>query len=74
MKLIPEKDEITINEFQDTIGFGKTFGFNDNEANYVLDNLSGEGVLSLNRQLFPTTLIRTRNTRDVISLLYSRLL
>ncbi|NLB80101.1 MAG: hypothetical protein GX800_00455, partial [Clostridiaceae bacterium] len=74
MKLIPEKDEITINEFQDTIGFGKTFGFNDNEANYVLDNLSGEGVLSLNRQLIPTTLIRTRNTRDVISLLYSRLL
>lgn len=73
-RLIPEKDEITINELQDKIGFGKTFGFNDNETNYVLDILSSEGVLSLNRQLFPATLICTANTNDVISLLYSRLL
>lgn len=73
-RLIPEKDEITFLELQDTIGFGKTFGFNENETNYVLDTLSSEGMLSLNRQLFPTTLIRTAHASDVISVLYSRLL
>jgi hypothetical protein len=72
--LLHDKDEITILELQEIIGFGRTFGLNENETDLVLDVLAGEGLLSLNRQLYPPTIIRTAHANDVIANLYSRLL
>lgn len=72
--LYQDKREITDFELKNGIGFGKLFGFNEDECNYVIDSLSDEGLLMVNRQLYPATIIRTANVESVIPLLYSRLL
>ncbi|WP_050699156.1 hypothetical protein [Anaeromassilibacillus senegalensis] len=73
-RLFPEKREITSLELKETLGFGKTFGFNEDECNYVIDSLSDEGLLTINKQLYPATIIRTTNADNMIPHLYSRLL
>ena len=73
-RLFPDKREITISELKNEIGFDRIFGFNEDESNSVIDSLAFEGILTINRQLFPATLIRTSDTGSVISKLYSRLL
>lgn len=73
-RLYKDKREITDFELKDGIGFGKIFGFNEDECNYVIDSLRDEGLLMVNRQLYPATIIRTANTGNIISMLYSRLL
>lgn len=72
--LLPEKSEITVLELIDQLSFGKVFGLNDDSVDEVLEMLSDIGVLSLNRQLFPMTIIRTSDSKDIIPELYSRLL
>lgn len=71
---LPDKSEITVFELTEKLSFGKLFGLNDDSINEVLEMLSDEGILSLNRQLFPMTIIRTADSMSVISDLYSRLL
>ena len=46
----------------------------DESIGEVLDELSDEGVIAVNRQLFPTTIIRMATSDDIIARLYSRLL
>ena len=70
----PEKSEITLIEFIDELSFGKIFGLSDESIGEVLDELSDEGVIAVNRQLFPTTIIRMATSDDIIARLYSRLL
>lgn len=73
-RIYPEKREITDFELKNGIGFGKMFGFNEEECNYVVDSLSDEGLLMVNRQLYPATIIRTASVENIIPRLYSRLL
>lgn len=73
-RLFPDKREITISDLKNEIGFDRIFGFNEDESNSVIDSLAFEGILTVNRQLFPATLIRTSDTGSIISKLYSRLL
>ncbi len=73
-RLYSEKREITDFELKDGLGFGKMFGFNEEECNYVIDSLSDEGLLIVNRQLYPATIIRTADAKSIIPRLYSRLL
>lgn len=73
-KLLSDKSEITVFELTEQLSFGKVFGLNDDSINEVLEMLSDEGILTLNRQLFPMTIIRTADSMSVISDLYSRLL
>ena len=72
--VLPDNIEITILDLQNTIGFGKIFGLNDEEIEFVLESLSEEGIISVNRQLYPPTIIRTYQTSALIPLLYSKLL
>lgn len=72
--VFPDKQEITDFEFKNEIGFGRIFGLNEDECNYVVDSLAYEGFISVNRQLFPATIIRISNSENVISQMYSRLL
>jgi hypothetical protein len=73
-RLFPDKQEITDFELKDELGFNKIFGLNEDECNYVIDALADEGIITVNRQLYPATLIRTSNLSGIISRLYSRLL
>lgn len=73
-RLFPGKQEITDFDIKDEIGFGRIFGLNEDEYNYVLDALSYEGIISVNRQMYPATIIRTASTESVIPQIYSRVL
>lgn len=73
-RIFPDKQEITDFDLKNEIGFDKIFGFNEDECNYVVDSLAYEGFITVNRQLFPATVIRISSSESVISQLYSRLL
>ena len=73
-RVFPEKQEITDLEIKNEIGFDKIFGLNEDEYNYVIDSLSFEGVITVNRQLYPATIICTSGVQNIIPQLYSRLL
>lgn len=73
-RIAPNQCEITDRVLKDTVGFGKIFGFNEDECDYVINSLQDENLLAVNRQLYPMTIIRTASTNDVIPQLYSRLL
>lgn len=72
--VFPDKQEITDFELKNELGFDKIFGLNEDECNYVVDSLAYEGFITVNRQLFPATIIRISNSENVISQMYSRLL
>ena len=72
--ILPEKTEITLFELLDRLSFGKIFGLAHDTVNELLDDMSGEGIISVNRQLFPTTIIKTTSSNELIAQLYSRLL
>lgn len=72
--ILPEKTEITLFELLDSLSFGKIFGLADDTVNELIDDMSGEGIISVNRQLFPTTIIKTTSSNELIAQLYSRLL
>lgn len=73
-RIAPDRCEITDLMLKDNMGFGKMFGFSEDECGYVIDSLRDENLLAVNRQLYPMTIIRTTNSLDVIPRLYSRLL
>ncbi|MDY4769149.1 MAG: DUF4007 family protein [Lachnospiraceae bacterium] len=73
-KLLSNKHEITFTELTEYAGFGKIFGFSDDIVNDILATLEDEGVISVNRQLLPITIIRTAQTDEIIPQLYSQLL
>lgn len=73
-QLFPTQQEITALEIDGTLGFAKTFGFCEEDFHGVLDDLNQEGIVSVNRQLFPPTVIRTAKAEDLIDKIYSRLL
>lgn len=72
--LLPSKHEITMTEIEEILGLGKVFGLPPDEVNCVLDSLADEGLVVMNRQLFPASVIRMSEAKEVVSYLYSRLL
>lgn len=72
--LFPEKTELTMPEITDDLMFGKVFGLSDDEIDAILESLQDKGVISINRQLFPITIVKTMDTEEAISNLYSMLM
>ena len=72
--LMHDKNEITIDELIESLSFGKQFGLSDDSINEILDELSEEEIITVNRQLFPPTIIRMSTKDDVLPLIYSRLM
>ena len=73
-RLYGEQKEISEFDLKEGIGFDRIFGLNKDECDYVIESLSYEGIISVNRQLYPMTLIRQASAESVIPKLYSRLL
>lgn len=71
--IFPDKQEVTIPEIDQKLGIASTFGLHEEEWQTLLDTLMGEGIISLNRQLMPATIIKTAMAEDMVSQLYSRL-
>ena len=72
--LFPGKKEITILELFETIGLGKVFNLGELDIDGILDDLSSEGLLQVNRQLYPATIVRLSNSNVIIPKLFSLLL
>ncbi|MBU9728867.1 DUF4007 family protein [Diplocloster modestus] len=70
----PNSMEITMIQLMNELSFGKVFGLNDDSVHEVLEDLCNEGILSVNRQLFPATIMRSATVAGILPLLYSRLL
>ncbi len=73
-ELFPDKKEITFTDIINTIEFGKIFGLNDEDVDGVLDTLENIGVIKLNRQLYPVTVVRTADKDEILGNIYSLLM
>ena len=73
-RLFPDKKELTLLEILDDLSFGKVFGLNDEVVDSVLSSLEERRIISINRQLFPITIVRTMGLEEIISLIYSILM
>lgn len=71
---LPGKNEITIFDLDRELVFGKIFGLNDGEIDCVLNMLCDEGLIAVNRQLYPLTIVQIVDMEDIISRLYDNLL
>lgn len=65
--------EITVIQLTDELCWSKRFGFDDTETMNVLDELSNEGIISLNKQLHPCTIVRSDSSESYIDRLYDLL-
>ena len=73
-KLYPDRQELTLIEINSGIGIGRIYNFSNETIDDVLDMLSNEGIISVNRQLNPITVIRLVTTEFAMNRIYSRLL
>lgn len=72
--LFPEKKELILPEVLEDLSFGKVFGLNDEDVDSVLSTLEDRRIISINRQLFPITIVRTMGLEEIIGLVYSVLM
>lgn len=70
---LQETVEITTDQIADTLMWNKRLGFDESEMLFVLEELEAEGLVRLNKQLVPYTVIRTAETNDVLPRIYELL-
>lgn len=70
----PEKAEITFTDLIEKIEIGKVFNLSNENIDSIITDLEFEGILKVNRQLFPLTIMCTSDLQHIISQLYSQLL
>lgn len=58
-KYLPNETEITIGCLSENLAWSNRLGFDDEEIMNVLDDLSDEGYIKVNKQLHPCTIIKT---------------
>lgn len=66
------REEITSEEL-DKLGFSYAFGWSKNTQYQVLEHLSDKGLIRLNRQISPFTVLRLSDMKNAIEKLYSEL-
>lgn len=71
--LLPERRELTLDEVQNVLGWDKPFLWSDRETHNILDSLCDLGLIAVNKQLTPITVIRNALQNSVITKLYSLL-
>ena len=69
----PEVSELTSEQLSDKLHWGKRFGFDDDETLYALESLEDIGVVKLNKQLVPLSIIKTAEAASVLPHLYDLL-
>ena len=72
-QLFSTRNEISAEEMK-ALRFGQTFGWNAQREFEILEQLNEIGVVGLNRQLYPFTVVRKMNSEEVGNKLFSLLL
>lgn len=70
--VFPEEEEISSIQLM-KLRFGKIFGWDEQKEYEVLEHLSDKGMIRLNRQLVPYTILRLVEKESVMEKLYSEL-
>ena len=71
-QMYPYNNEISSIELNE-LKFASAFGFNQMTINKVLGHISEKGLININGQLSPFTIIKVIKLEDILSLLYSLL-
>ncbi|MFQ8662009.1 MAG: hypothetical protein ACLR9S_00185 [Lachnospiraceae bacterium] len=71
-ELFPNQDEISEVQFKE-LNFGKAFGWNEQDEYEVLEHLADSGLIRMNKQLVPYTILQLADKDSVIERLYSEL-
>lgn len=71
-ELFPDQDEITSNQLEE-LNYGEAFGWDTQDEYQVLERLSDMGLIRMNRQLMPYTILRQMDKNDIVNRLYSEL-
>ncbi len=71
-QVYPGNREISSTQLSD-LKFASTFGFREDLANQVLERISEKGLIQINGQLSPFTIIKLANSEDLLNLLFSLL-
>lgn len=71
-ELYSEQDEITSVQM-DELHFGEVFGWNMQTEYEVLEHLADKGIIRMNRQLMPYTILKLVEVEDLYCRLYSEL-
>ena len=69
----PGTVEITTEQIIGNLNWNKRIGFDEDEMLYTLEELETEGILKMNKQLVPYTVIRTMETDELLPRLYELL-
>ena len=69
-----KENEVTLDKIFEDIKWQKGFGFEYDTALEVLDELNYMGIIKLNKQLNPITLIINKSSEDLILQLYDDLI
>lgn len=71
-ELFPEQEEISSVQLEE-LSFGKAYGWDTQSEHGVLEHLADEGLIRMNRQLMPYTLLRLVDKNTLAEKLYSKL-
>ena len=73
-ELLMDRTEITIDEVMDTLYFGKPFIWEEKQVRDVLDLMQDMGLVKLNAQLSPITIIKNQSAAYCLNKMYSLLI
>lgn len=72
--LYPTQNEITINDIINKLKWSSVFGFDYDDTLEVLDDLNALGVIKLNKQMDPITIVKCDSSIKVKRLIYNGLI
>ncbi len=73
-EVLPNRKEVTLDEVLTDLHWSRPFLWGERETWYILDSLNDLGLIALNKQLTPITLIRRSTCSAALSSMYSNLL
>lgn len=73
-QVIGERTEITIDEVMDVLHYGKALFWDEKQIRDVLDIMQDAGLIKLNAQLSPITIIKNQNANYCLNKLFSLLI
>lgn len=71
---LPDEREISVTQLTDILRWDRRFGFDEAETMNALDELAADGIISLNKQLHPCTIIRIEESDNILDKLYDTLI